>query len=215
VSTQAIRLRPTKIEFIKLRRRLAVARRVHRILKERLTILVSELLRHAKGAIVKRTELNEELSKAHLGLLRAWGQIGGMNIAIDTMATQRDVKAEFLSQNIAGVRTPMIKAPSIVRMPGERGLTLLDETTSLQEASEHFEKAAESIIKLAEMEKSMELIGLEVKATRRKVSILEHVIIPRIEETIHYLSMKFEEREREEKIRLKRTKKMLVKRKKT
>ncbi len=215
MSTQAIRLRPTKIEFIKLRRRLAVARRVHRILKERLTILVSELLRHAKSAIVKRTELNEELGKAHSGLLRAWGQIGGMNIAIDTMATQRDVKAEFLSQNIAGVRTPMIKAPSIVRMPGERGLTLLDETLSLQEGSEHFEKAAESIIKLAEMEKGMELIGLEVKATRRKVSILEHVIIPRIEETIKYLSMKFEEREREEKIRLKRTKEMLLKRKKT
>lgn len=214
MSAQVIRVRPTKIEFIKLRRRVAVAKRVHRILKERLTILVSELLRLARGAIAKRTELNEELDKAHMGLVRAWGQIGGVNIAIDTAATQRDLEVEFVSQNIAGVRTPMIKAPSIVRMPGERGLTLLDENMSLQGASEHFEKATESIIELAEIEKSMELIGLEVKGTRRKVSILEHVIIPRMEETINYLSMKFEEREREERIRLKRTKEVLLKRRK-
>ena len=55
------------------------------------------------------------------------------------------------------------------------------------------------------------LIFLEVRDTRRKVDTLEYSVIPALEETIHYLSMKFEEREREEKTRLKRTKDILTK----
>ena len=215
MSTRAITARPTKIEFIKLRRRLSVAKRVHRILKERLTILVSELLRLARAAIVERTLLNEELGRAHLELVRTWSQIGGLNMNIAATAAQKDPEIQFLSQNIAGLRTPMIDSPSILRMPGERGITLLDENISLRRTSESFEKATDMIIKLAEMERGMELIGLHVKATRRKVGILEHVIIPRMEETIDYLSMKFEEREREEKIRLKRTKQVLLRRRQT
>ncbi len=215
MSTRAITARPTKIEFIKLRRRLSVAKRVHRILKERLTILVSELLRLARAAIVERTLLNEELGRAHLELVRTWSQIGGLNMNIAATAAQKDPEIQFLSQNIAGLRTPMIDSPSILRMPGERGITLLDENISLRRTSENFEKATDMIIKLAEMERGMELIGLHVKATRRKVGILEHVIIPRMEETIDYLSMKFEEREREEKIRLKRTKQVLLRRRQT
>ena len=214
MSTRSVTVRPTKIEFIRLRRRLSVAKRVHRILKERLTILVSELMRLARSAIIQRAKLNDELSKAHLGLVRTWGQIGGFNVMNAAAAAQRDVEMPFLSQNIAGLRTPKIDSPTILRGTSERGITLLDENISLRKTSEDFEEATDTIIKLAEIERSMELIGLDVKTTRRKVGILEHVIIPKMEETIKYLAMKFEEREREEKIRLKRTKQVLLKHRK-
>jgi len=210
MSVRATEVRPTKIEFIKLRRRLNVAKRVHKILKERATILVSELLSLTKEAIAKRAELNEELNEAYMELIITYGQIGAVTLAVDSMATQRDLEIEFLSQSSVGVRIPLIEASTVMRVAGARGLTLLDETISLQRASEHFEKITGLIIELAELEKGIELIGLEVKAMRRKVNILEHFIIPRMQEKVSYLSMKFEEREREEKARLKRTKAVLV-----
>ncbi|MEM2055933.1 MAG: V-type ATP synthase subunit D, partial [Sulfolobales archaeon] len=63
----------------------------------------------------------------------------------------------------------------------------------------------------AEYEKSLVLLGSEIARTRRKVMMLEKVLIPRIMKTIAYLKMKFDEMEREEKVRLMRTKAMLEK----
>lgn len=210
MSTQTIRLRPTKVELIRLKRRNDLAKRVHKILKERLTILVSELLSLARDAITKRYSLNNELQEAYKELIIAYGQIGEITLAADSTATQRNIEIEFLTQNIVGVKAPLIETSPILRLPGARGLTLFDESLPLQKASEHFEKSVELVIELAEIEKSVELVGLEVKVMRRKVNILEHNIIPAMEEMINYLSMKFEEREREEKSRLKRIKDALI-----
>ncbi|MFH0848288.1 MAG: V-type ATP synthase subunit D [archaeon] len=210
MSSQAIRIRPTKVEFIKLRRRHSVAKRVHRIVKDRLTILVSELLSLSKDAMAMRTELNKELQLGYQQLMLTYVEKGGIQLAIDAMAAQRDVGVSFLTQNIAGVATPLIESEPMVRSPGGRGLTLHDEKMSLRKTAEHFERATELLVELAEIENSIVLVGLEVRVTRRKVGILEHSVIPRIEEMISYLSMKFEEREREEKTRLKRIKNIIT-----
>lgn len=211
MSSQTLRIRPTKVEFIKLRRRHSVAKRVHKILKERLTMLVSEMLSLSKDAMTKRTELNKELRLGYQQLMLAYVEKGGIQLAIDAMATQRDVSASFLTQNIVGVTVPLVESEPIVRSQGGRGLTLYDENAPLQKTTEHFERATELLLELAEIENSIVLVGLEVRATRRKVNTLEYSVMPTIEKTISYLSMKFEEREREEKTRLKRIKDVLTK----
>jgi V/A-type H+-transporting ATPase subunit D len=210
MSSQTIRIRPTKVEFIKFRRRLSVAKRVHRIVKDRLTILVSEMLSLTKDAMAMRTELNKELRLGYQLLMLAYVEKGGIQLAIDGVAAQRDIVVSFRIQNIAGVATPLLESEPMVRTPGGRGLTLYDESASLRRTAEHFERATELIVELAEIENSMVLIGSEVRTTRRKVGILEHSVIPRIEEMIGHLSMKFEEREREEKTRLKRIKDVIT-----
>jgi len=210
MSSQAIRIRPTKVEFIKLRRRHSVAKRVHRIIKDRLTILVSEMLSLTKDAMAKRTELNKELRLGYQQLMLAYVQKGGIQLDIDAMAAQGEVGVSFLTRNVAGVAAPLVESEPIVRSPGGRGLTLHDETVSVQKTAEHFEKATELLVELADIENSIVLVGLEVRATRRKVNMLEHSVIPKIEETISYLSMKFEEREREEKTRFKRVKDIIT-----
>ena len=66
------------------------------------------------------------------------------------------------------------------------------------------------MLKLAEMEKSVKLMADEIEKTRRRVNALEHVMIPRYQETIHFISMKLEENERASRARLMKVKDMMI-----
>ena len=82
----------------------------------------------------------------------------------------------------------------------------------IAEISRRGRRVLELACSIAELEKELEMLGVELERTRRRVNMLEHVLIPRLMNTIKYLRMKFEEREREEKARLKRVKTVLARR---
>ena len=71
-------------------------------------------------------------------------------------------------------------------------------------------EALRAIIELAETQRGLELMGAEIRRTKRISNALEYLVIPSLELTIRSLSMKFEERDREEKARLKRVKVLLA-----
>jgi V/A-type H+-transporting ATPase subunit D len=71
------------------------------------------------------------------------------------------------------------------------------------------EKALERMVELASKEKALELIGDEIARTRRRVNALEYILIPNLEETIHYVSMKLSEMERGNLTRLMRIKEII------
>ena len=80
----------------------------------------------------------------------------------------------------------------------------------LDDAVSSLNEVLPDLIKLAEMEKSCELMAAEIERTRRRVNSLEHVMIPRYEETIKYISMKLEENDRSSRTRLMKVKDMLL-----
>jgi V/A-type H+-transporting ATPase subunit D len=79
----------------------------------------------------------------------------------------------------------------------------------LDQAAQLSEKCLEAIVELAELQRGLELLGMEINRTKRIVNALEYIIIPGLQATIRDLDMKFEERDREEKSRLKRVKVLL------
>ena len=66
------------------------------------------------------------------------------------------------------------------------------------------------MIKLAEIEKSCQLMASEIEKTRRRVNALEHVIIPQALDNIKYITMKLDENERSTQIRLMKVKDMML-----
>ena len=66
------------------------------------------------------------------------------------------------------------------------------------------------MIRLAEVEKSTQLLSAEIEKTRRRVNALEHVMIPRLQETIRFITMKLEENERSSRTRLMKVKDMML-----
>ena len=53
-------------------------------------------------------------------------------------------------------------------------------------------------------------MAAEIEKTRRRVNALEHVMIPQLQETIRYISMKLDENERSTQVRLMKVKDMML-----
>jgi V/A-type H+-transporting ATPase subunit D len=205
---QLIRVRPTKIELVRLKRRLALAKRVQKIVKDRLSILTMEFLQVARENVLKKRSLIEEFARAYRAQMVAAGYHGYIALEKEFTASEADLRIATGSRNVAGVRTPVFELKE-----GKGGtslrLSVIDTSSAVDGAAESFRKCLETLIELAELQRNLELLGMEIKRQKRVSNALEYVIIPNLEMTIKHLKMKFEEREREEKSRLKRVKVLL------
>jgi V/A-type H+-transporting ATPase subunit D len=201
---ELIKVRPTKIELVKLKRRLSLAQRVQKIVKDRLSILTMEFLQTARDTAEAKRNLLDELSKLYKALSVAAGYHGYIALEKELIATEADLKITAGSRNIAGVRIPsfelMVNAKPMI------GYNLVDTSSWLDRAAQSSEESLRAIIELAELQRDFDLLAMEINRTKRITNALEYIVIPGLQATIRYLNMKFEERDREEKARLKRVK---------
>jgi V/A-type H+-transporting ATPase subunit D len=201
---QIINVRPTKIELIKLRRRLTLASRIQKILKDRLSILVMEFLQTAKETVEAKQDLVDQFAAAYKALSVAAGYHGYIAMEKELAATEKDLDIITASRNVAGVRVPSLELKAAEN--GGGGYSLTDTSSWLDNTAQLAEKCLEAIVALAELQSTLEILGKEINRTKRIVNALEYMVIPSLETTIRFLYMKFEERDREEKARLKRVK---------
>jgi len=202
--------RPTKIELIKLRRRLVLATRIQKIIKDRVSILILEFLQIARQTVEAKQKLLDDFSQTYKALSIAAGYHGYIALEKELMATERDLGIASGLRNVGGVRIPAFELKEAER--GVRGYSLTDTSSWLDQTAELSERCLETIVELAELQRSLELLGKEINRTKRILNALEYLIIPGLRVTIKYLYMKFEERDREEKSRLKRVKVLLERR---
>ena len=201
---ELIRVRPTKIELVKLKRRLTLAQRVQKIVKDRLSILTMEFLQTARDTVEAKRRLLDESSKLYKALSIAAGYHGYIAMGKELAATEADLKVAAGSRNIAGVRIPSFELMGSGK--STRGYNLVDTSSWLDRAAQLSEECLKAIVELAELQRSFELLAAEINRTKRITNALEYLVIPGLQATIRYLNMKFEERDREEKARLKRVK---------
>ena len=188
---QLVKVRPTKIELIKLR----------------LSILTLEFLQIARETVEAKIKLIDNFSELYRALSIAAGYHGYVALEKELIASERDLDIAAGSRNIAGTRIPTFELKEVKRVM--RGYNLVDTSSWLDRTAQLSEKCLEAIVVVAELQSSLELLGREINRTKRIVNALEYMVIPSLQATIKYLNMKFEERDREEKSRLKRVKVLL------
>uniref|UniRef100_A0A7C5XKK6 V-type ATP synthase subunit D n=1 Tax=Ignisphaera aggregans TaxID=334771 RepID=A0A7C5XKK6_9CREN len=206
MSSEIIRLpRPTKIELIRLRRRLSIARRLHRILRDRLTFLLQEFYVVLKKTYDTRSRLNKLLAEVYYYYYTAVSIHGLEHLNITSSTTAKGIYIIAGTRNVMGVPAPMIELTTIP----DNSAILPIEVSIIQNKRKEI---LETLIRLAEYEKELINLGREISRIRRIVTMLEKVLIPRILKTIMYLTMKFDEMEREEKVRSLKIKVLLAQR---
>jgi V/A-type H+-transporting ATPase subunit D len=199
--------RPTKIELIRLRRRLVLATRIQKIVKDRVSILILEFLQIARQTVEAKRKLLGEFSGTYRALSITAGYHGYIALEKELVASERDLGIAAGQRNIGGVRIPAFELKEAEGRVREYSLS--DTSSWFDRTAELSANCLETIVELAELQRSLELLGREINRTKRILNALEYLIIPGLSATIKYLYMKFEERDREEKSRLKRVKVLL------
>lgn len=200
-----LNVNPTRMELKKLKARLSTAVRGHKLLKDKSDEMVrqfSAIIRENKRL---RDEVEEELSQTlrQFSVARSVTSIYRAETAFAIPSVQ--VQAECGTGNVMGIEVPKVE---LNETKGSEGLPYaFSEITS--EADESVARAAEllvKMVKLAETEKTVRMLAVEIERNKRRVNALEYVMIPQLEETIKYIKDKLAENERAAVVRLMKVK---------
>lgn len=201
---------PTKIELIRVKRSLAVARSVYKILEDKRDVLlkrIDELIQQAGNA---REEISTPLADAYRSLFNAYLAVGPAKLESIAITTPSQVSVDVNVRTIVDVKVPTL---SIAEK--DVGLTygFADTAASLDEATKMMRKVLPRICKAAEYENAIFSLARELEKTQRLINALEYIIIPGYQDAIKFISATLEEREREDFVRLKHVKATLERKK--
>ncbi len=202
-------INPTRMELLKLKDREKLAVKGHSLLKEKRNALIMEffnILERVKGS---RENVEETLKEAYKDLTASQVVMGDLAVKKSAMSVKESVEIDIDSRSVMGVVVPLIESETSQRTMVERGYGFLDTSVKLDEAASKFEESIKLIIELGEIEKTIILLAGEIESTKRRVNALEHIIIPKLENTVKYIEMRLEEMERENFVRLKMIKKTM------
>ena len=199
---------PTRMELRRLKTRLKTATRGHKLLKDKSDEMIRQFMVYVRENKRLREEIEAELSSALKGftLARAVSSNAVIEEAVMMPATKAEISLS--SDNVMSVEVPSI---SVVEHEGQDKYPYsFDTVTSELDASiGTLSTLLVKLVKLAEVEKTCNMLADEIEKNRRRVNALEYVMIPQIEETIKYINMKLDEDERASTIRLMKVKSMI------
>jgi V/A-type H+-transporting ATPase subunit D len=203
----AIRVNPNRMELLRLRKRGDVARRGHKLLKDKLDELMKEFLARIGENRRLRVEVESELSGAFGLLAIARAEAGSAALSQALMA---GTPADLLVTGEKHVMSVSVPVFEVGELPERAGYSFATTPAVLDGALARLSSVARRMIDLAEREKAIELLAAEIERTRRRVNALEYVLIPQIEETVHDIQMKMDEAERGNLTRLMKVKEIIA-----
>jgi len=195
-----------RMQLLRLRKRLAIARRGHKLLKDKqeelmriILALVAEISEHRQ-----RVEAGMATILRRFAIARAFYGAEALDEAV--MLPSKRISVTVTTKNIMNVKVPVFQK----EISGKTQCYGFAETSGeLDFALAELDELLDPLLILAEKEKSLELLADEMERTRRRVNALEFVLIPNIEETVKFITLKLSEAERGDLTRLMRVKEII------
>lgn len=203
---------PTRMELTRLKKKLVTAVRGHKLLKDKRDELMRQFLDKVRENKALREEVETALVSANQNFMLARAGMPDEMLNTALLAPKQELTISAGTQNVMSVEIPDFDFKT--RTPDQNDMysygfafTTGDLDDAILSLSEVFPK----MLKLAEVEKSCQLMAAEIEKTRRRVNALEHVMIPELQTNIKYITMKLDESERSTQIRLMKVKDMMLK----
>lgn len=202
---------PTRMQLTKLKKQLATAVRGHKMLKDKRDELMRRFIDLVQENKWLRDKVEQRLQECNSHFVNASAVMSKQALDASLMSPKQQVSVEVGSKNVMSVNIPELSSSTRTSDEGDifpYGFAFT--SFELDDAVMSLNELLPDLIRLAEIEKSCELMSAEIEKTRRRVNSLEHVMIPRYQETIKYISMKLEENDRSSRTRLMKVKDMLL-----
>ncbi len=201
------KLNPNRMELFRLRKRLVLAQRGHKLLKDKLEGLVQEVTDLLGRYKTLRRRFDQKFTDvlARFTLATAIAPQGAVAEAVSQNASTAELEVE--TRRVMGVALPRFYPPA---QPEAYRYSLTQTPPELDVAFEELRKLPDALFELAEVEKTLQLLAHELERTRRRTNALEHVLIPELQEQRRDIEQKISERERSNVSRLMKIKDMLM-----
>lgn len=194
-----LNVNPTRMELLKLRKRLVVARRGHKLLKDKLDGLTKEFMPVAREYKRLRLAIDNELP--HILKLFILAEITSSRLITENALESVNQKLDIT------LKTKRLMSVVVSYLDVSFGETtgnysLVHTSAELDRAISVLREFLPGLLRMAEIEEMVRLLSREIEKTRRRVNALEHTFIPRMEETVRYITTKLDENERSNTSRL-------------
>lgn len=204
-------INPTRMELTRLKKKRITAIRGHKLLKDKRDELMRQYLDLVKENMEVRLRVEAGISSANKNFVIARASMSEAALNTALMAPKQEVSLMADEKNIMSVEIPEFTYKTRTADTNDIYSYGFAVTSSdLDDAVKSLADIVPDMIRLAECEKTCQLMAAEIEKTRRRVNALEHMIIPETEENICYITMKLDENERSTQIRLMKVKDMML-----
>lgn len=202
---------PTRMVLNQLKGRLKTARRGHKLLKDKRDELMRQFMEVVKKNKELRQKVEDGMTGAFASLTVASAIMSPEMLEQSLLYPRQSVELGMKFKNVMSVNVPEYSFRTKSNDPSEIYPYGFAQTSGeLDDALERLSRVFEDMLELAQVEKTMQLLAEEIEKTRRRVNALEYVMIPELEENIHYITMKLAENENSTKVRLLKVKDMVL-----
>ena len=199
------------MELTRQKKKLATATRGHKLLKDKRDELMRQFLDLVRENKALRQKVEAGLAAANKNFVLAKAATSDQVLNTALLAPRQEVSLDTETRNVMSVEIPVFRCKTRTADPADiYSYGFAFTSSDLDGAVRSLAELLPDMLRLAEVEKSCQLMAAEIEKTRRRVNALEHVMIPAAQEKIKYISMKLDENERSTQIRLMKVKDMML-----
>jgi V/A-type H+/Na+-transporting ATPase subunit D len=187
-------VRPTRLELLRTRRRIVLARKGLKLLKLKRSALIAEFFKISKDSLRLRSDLQARMARGYESIRAAEMIEGPTRLENIAMLLAQVHPVAVKTRSVMGVMTPKVDTGGFSPLAPP---TLLDLPASVAESIHRFQGIYQVVLDIAEKENTLRRLLLEIEKTKRRASAIENVLIPRLQETARYIKFRFDEMERD------------------
>ena len=194
------------MELIRLKSRIRLANKGLSLLKRKRAALIVEFFKINRKALDLRKKLKQVMDRSYNSLKVAEMYHGRITLESVAYRATRMKGLSITTRNVMGVKIPEIAGRDEEYRVMNEQYALVGLSVKTENAMEGFAEALRIGLDIAEVENTLRKILAEVEKTKRRVNSIENVLIPRLQGQAKYISMRFDEMERENFVTLKTVK---------